>query len=178
MKGTMAKLIHIQTSPRGSRSASQSVATGFVGFSDIREIFVEPTTIPISAWFGKFSLFRRCCTSLTEISAPESLGLPARKRFFPNYDPSPTATIPKLSIPMQTMKMNTTTCERGSTESQRPCSARRQQHHLAFSSRDLALLNSDEHQFKHMKTIRKTMSAIIPCTESHAGQLQTRLMLL
>src|SRR5882724_5242606 len=79
MKGTMAKLIHIQTSPRGSRSASQSVATGFVGFSDIREIFVEPTTIPISAWSGKFSLFRRCCTSLTEVSAPESLGLPARK---------------------------------------------------------------------------------------------------
>src|SRR6266550_924194 len=75
-----------------------------------------PTTIPISAWSGKFSLFRRCCTSLAEISAPELLGLPARKRFFPNYDPSPTAAIPKLSLPMQTMKMNTTTCECGSTD--------------------------------------------------------------
>jgi len=30
------------------------------------------------------------------------------------------------------MKMNTTTCERGSIESQRPCSARRQQHHVTF----------------------------------------------
>src|SRR6266436_4297480 len=106
-----------------------------------------------------------CFASSKPGCVSESLGRPARKRFFPNYDPSPRTAIPKLSIRMQTMKMNTTTCERGSTESQRPCSARRQEHHLALCSRDLVLLNSDEHQFKHMKTIRKTMSAIIPCTE-------------
>src|SRR5258706_12776044 len=76
-----------------------------------------PTTIPISAWSGKFSLFQHCCTSLTEISALKLLGLPARKRFFPNYDPSPTTAIPKLSIPMRMMRTNTATCERGSTES-------------------------------------------------------------
>ncbi len=33
---------------------------------------------------------------------------------------------------MHNMKMNTTTCERGSTESQRPYSARRQRHHVTF----------------------------------------------
>src|SRR5439155_2860528 len=49
-----------------------------------------------------------------------------------NYDPSPVA-IPKLSLLMQTMKMNTTICER--SESQRPCSARRQQHRLAACSK-------------------------------------------
>ncbi len=36
--------------------------------------------------------------------------------------------------------MNTISRERGST---------RQQHHLAFRSPDFALLNSDEHKFKH-----------------------------
>src|SRR5882762_7544442 len=89
-----------------------------------------PTTIPISAWSGKFSLFRRCCTSLREISAPELLGLPARKRFFPNYERFPTAAIPKL--PMETKKMNTTTSERGAPESPRSFSGRRPQHHVTF----------------------------------------------
>src|SRR5436309_1904520 len=42
------------------------------------------------------------------------------------------AAIPKLPLPTQTMKMNNTICERGSTESQRPFSARRTLHHVTF----------------------------------------------
>ncbi len=51
------------------------------------------------------------------------------------------AAIPKLSIPLQSMKMNTSTCERGSTESQCAYSDGRHEHHLAFFSRDLVFLN-------------------------------------
>src|SRR6267378_2725806 len=39
------------------------------------------------------------------------------------------------------MKMNTSTCERDSTKSQRPYSARRHEHRLAFCFRDLVFLN-------------------------------------
>ncbi len=39
------------------------------------------------------------------------------------------------------MKMNTSTCERGSAEPRRPYSARRHEHHIAFCSRDLVFLN-------------------------------------
>src|SRR6266404_5211559 len=73
-----------------------------------------------------------CSASPTARCAFGSLGLPARRRFFPNYDPSATAAVPKLFLPIQTMKMNTPTCERRSTESRGTYSARLQQHHVTF----------------------------------------------
>jgi ABC-type multidrug transport system fused ATPase/permease subunit len=39
------------------------------------------------------------------------------------------------------MKMNTSTCERGSADLRRPYSVRRHEHHIAFCSRDLVCLN-------------------------------------
>jgi len=42
------------------------------------------------------------------------LGLSVRKRFFPNYERYPTAVIPKLSIRIKIMKMNTTTKDKES----------------------------------------------------------------
>src|SRR6266853_525032 len=99
-------------------SVLEEVAVACAGREKVVRINADNNPDLSLVW--KFSLFRCCCTSLTEVSAPESLGLPARKRFFPNYDPSPTAAIPNPSLPMETKRMNTTTSERGSTESQRP----------------------------------------------------------
>jgi len=110
-------------------SVLEEVAAACAG--RVKVVRIHADNNPERAWRWESNLFQRYFTSCREVSAPRLSGLPASKRSFPNYNPSPTA-IPKLSPPMQMMKMNTTISEHGSTESQRPYSAGRQQHQVTF----------------------------------------------